>query len=240
MGVLGSRGNRAAAGAALRPEDRSVVEEAVRQALDDSDVRAVLTTDPTGRTGSRLLRQALDDAEEIAAAAGEEYRVYLTARTATRIARSAPRGGMPGVRSTLRDALAVVVPLVSAAAAALLLLTGYGLRLADTAAGPASTLVTAGWLLALVAAATACYGLQRLLRTVLNRRKGAPGGGGLTAERAREQWLRALMDKGVLPYLRHHLPAGHPGAPDATKTTTTTTRTKTAAERDDTRVGQSE
>jgi hypothetical protein len=105
----------------------------------------------------------------------------------------------------------VLTPVVAAVAAAVLLLIGYGARLAEVATGFATSVVTAGWVLALTAAVTACIGLWALLRTALRQREGTSEcrepAGGTDVDRARERWRQALLERGLLPYLRSHLVA---------------------------------
>lgn len=173
-------------------------ERLLQCALDVADIRSALRADPTGRAARRLRDQALDATEEIAAAAGDEYRDYLAAREA----RAADEGGLWPV-------LAVLTPLVAAVAAALLLLIGYGFRLADAAPRFAASVTTAGWALALTAVVTVSVGLWALVRTALRQRDGTSDAqgpdGGTDVERARERWRGALLERGLLPYLRCHL-----------------------------------
>ncbi|MCI3240628.1 MULTISPECIES: hypothetical protein [Streptomyces] len=184
----------------LRPEDRADFERALSLALGADDIRSALRDDPTGRATVRLRDRALGDAEAIAAAAGDEYLAFLAARDAATNPEAAASRRIPAAGNTLWAALAVLVPLVSAAAAVILLLTGYALRLADTATRPASSVVKAGWLLALVAVVTAGFSLWALLRTALNQRTGT------SLNQAREHWQQALLERGIRPYLRRHLP----------------------------------
>jgi hypothetical protein len=178
-------------------------ERVLQCALEVVDIRSVLRRDPTGRAARRLRDLALEATEEIASAAADEYRDYLAARE-TRDAREAAEGGLWPV-------LAVLTPVVAAVAAAVLLLIGYGARLAEVATGFATSVVTAGWVLALTAAVTACIGLWALLRTALRQREGTSEcrepAGGTDVDRARERWRQALLERGLLPYLRSHLVA---------------------------------
>ncbi|MFE2964906.1 hypothetical protein ACFXKC_14780 [Streptomyces sp. NPDC059340] len=183
-------------------------ERVLQCALDVVDIRSALRRDPTGRAARRLRDLALEATEEIASAAADEYRDYLAARE-TRDAREAAEGGLWPV-------LAVLTPVVAAVAAAVLLLIGYGARLVEVATGFATSVVTAGWVLALTAALTACIGLWALLRTALRQREGQREGtsdgrgepaGGTDVDRAKERWRQALLERGLLPYLRSHLVA---------------------------------
>jgi hypothetical protein len=174
------------------------------------DVRAGLCDDRGGTSMIRLRAQALEAADEMVAAAGNEYRTYCAARTEAGRRASVPGGRFPTADGALWPVLAVLLPLVSAVAAAVLLLVGYGLRLAGRAEGFAASVAMAGWMLALVAVVTLAVGLWALLRTALRRRDEPPDGqrlsDGVDVERARERWQEALLERGVLPYLRLHLP----------------------------------
>ncbi|MEU1306395.1 hypothetical protein [Streptomyces shenzhenensis] len=104
----------------------------------------------------------------------------------------------------------MLLPLISAVSAAVLLLIGYGLLLTGTALGFAGSVRSAGWVLAVVAVAAAAVGLPALPRAVPDR-AGEPDGarGPVSAAdvaRARRRWHRALLERGVLPYLRRRLP----------------------------------
>jgi hypothetical protein len=62
----------------LRPEDRPDFEAVLRRALTTTDIRETLDADPSGRAAARLRRLVLANADEIAAAAHEEYGAYVT------------------------------------------------------------------------------------------------------------------------------------------------------------------
>ncbi|MEU0027097.1 hypothetical protein [Streptomyces sp. NPDC006335] len=187
------------------PEDRADFERALRLALDHDDIRPALRRDRTGRTATRLEVHARSAAEEIAAAADDEYRAYLAAREAAGDPGARSPGGARGAGSatadgTVRAAVAVLAPLVSAAAAAVLLLIGYGLRLAAPDVDPGASVATAGWTLAVLAVLTGGFSLWALASSALRRTSRAN-----RAERARERWRHALLERGVLPYLRNRL-----------------------------------
>ncbi|MEU1298161.1 hypothetical protein ABZ439_37860 [Streptomyces sp. NPDC005840] len=180
------------------PQDRADFVELLHQALEEREIRDALRADPSGEAAVRLRSRALAAADEIAAAADEEYRVYLAAR-----ATSAGRG--PATGSTGLLLLAVLAPPVSAAAGVVLLLIGYGAGLWGPVSEFALSARTAGWLLTGFGAVTAISGLLALLVTAVRGQGGRrPGRSG--TERARRRWRRALLDRGVLPYLRRHLP----------------------------------
>ncbi|MER6015193.1 hypothetical protein [Streptomyces bluensis] len=179
----------------LRPEDRADFEALLHLALSTQDIRNALLADPSGQASGRLRAQALDAADEITAATGEAYGAYLAVRAAARD--TTPR---PTPEGTLLPALAVLTPLVAASSAAVLLLLGHVFRLAHVSGTLPGALVTAGWVLALVAAVSALVALAALVCTGLRRRGGPPSDARL--EQARLAWHQALLGQGLLPHLR--------------------------------------
>ena len=180
---------------------RADFERVLRLALDTPDIRSALHADPTGRAAARLRARALEAAGEIAAVADDEYRAY-------RAVRDRPRDRFPLAEGTLGPLLLVLTPLMSTLSAAVLLFIGYVLRLATGATDFATSALTAGWVLAAIAAVTAIAGLCVLPRTAL-RGEGPSGERPVAAadvRRARDTWQRALLERGLLPYLRRHLP----------------------------------
>ncbi|KUL44067.1 hypothetical protein [Streptomyces regalis] len=182
----------------LHPEDRADFQAVLHLALSTPDIRSALNADPTGQAANRLRTTALKAADEITAAASDEYQEYVAVRTA---ARRSPR--RPAADGTLLPALMVLTPPVSATSAAVLLVLGYLLQLADVQGTLPGSLVTAGWVLALVAAAGTLIALAALLHTAIRRRGGAPHADRL--EQTRLNWQQALLDRGMLPHLRQYI-----------------------------------
>ncbi|MEI5097355.1 hypothetical protein RB200_00160 [Streptomyces sp. PmtG] len=203
----------------LRPEDRADFEWVLNLALDVTDVRTALEQGPAGHDRQRLRAQAWAAAAGITAAAAPEYRVYLRARASvvpgpraaegTFPARPRPRSGL------LLPSLAVLTPLLSAIAAVVFLLLGYGIQLVTPQSQLGASLVSAGWISAVLTAVSTAVGLSGLLTTALRHHTARSGR--LTvrnpaAERARDAWQQALLERGMLPYLRGRLArAGTPG-----------------------------
>ncbi|MFF3373983.1 hypothetical protein ACFYXF_13725 [Streptomyces sp. NPDC002680] len=195
----------------LRPEDRADFEGILHRALSATDIRTALRADSSVEVAMRLRAQALRDADEIVAAAGDEYRDYLAVRTAAGRGRESRPAG-PGA---LLPALAVLTPPIAATSAAVLLLLGYALRLAAVRGTAAGSFIAAGWVLALVAATSALAALTALLRTAIRHRGGPAHGHGFrrtarNVDDARERWQRALLEHGMLPYLRQQLASTRP------------------------------
>ncbi|GGV08708.1 hypothetical protein [Streptomyces spectabilis] len=213
----------------LRPEDRADFAWVLALALDVTEIRTALARSPVTPDTARLRARALADADGIAATAADEYRTYLRARAAVMPshATTAPPAGIPPIGSgsgatgqgagALLPALGVLTPLISAVAATVFLLFGYGLRFATPRSQAATTLVTAGWVCALAMAVSTGIGLCALLATALRSRARPPSGHSLPlrnpeAERARSAWHQALLERGLLPYLRRELTVSPPHA----------------------------
>ncbi|MER7793527.1 hypothetical protein [Streptomyces sp. NPDC097640] len=209
---------------ALQREDRSDFEEVLRQALNTAEIRAALRNGSAGGPGLEALHsQALADAASIAAAAAAEYRDYVQLRAAARPSAlsgetteedtgAAPRparGNGPGGRGLL-PALAVLTPVLATTATAVFLLLGYLMGLSDSQERLADTLLTAAWTTAVIAAVTTVSGAVWLFTTAARHRTTPPERQYERVAAARGTWRRALLERGVLPYLRERLPRNGP------------------------------
>lgn len=154
-------------GPVLLPEDRADFETVLDMALALADRRAGPCDDLDATPTAGLRARALEAADEIAAAATDEYRAYRALRCTVRRRASAPDGRFLATAGSAWPVVAVLAPAVSVSAAAVLLLIGYGLRLFGGGEGFAASVVTAGWMLALVAVVTTTAGLWALLRAAL-------------------------------------------------------------------------
>ncbi|GGO59354.1 hypothetical protein [Streptomyces lasiicapitis] len=201
----------------LRPEDRADFAWVLNLALDVTDVRSALEQAPTAHGRRRLRAQAWAAADEITAAAADEYQTYLRARVA--VIPASQRHDEPPKAATslgagaLLPALAVLAPLISAGAAVGFLFLGYVLHLVTPQGQLAVSLVTAGGISAVASAVSAGVGLSCLLATAVRRRVTSTPY--LTvrnpaAEQARNAWQKGLLERGMLPYLRKQLSASPP------------------------------
>jgi hypothetical protein len=104
---------------------------------------------------------------------------------------------------------AVLTPVLAATAAAIFLLVGYILSVLDPQQAFARTMLTAGWTFGAVAAAAILVATVALLITALRNRPTPEAGpyGELSEEldQAREAWREALLEHGILPFLREAL-----------------------------------
>lgn len=197
-----------------RPEYERILADALRHAHERPDLDGV-----GDRLNTEQLRtMALDATPLITAAAATEYDHYVKVRGELR--------GPDGQGSVLGPAtdeadptgagtlavLAVLAPVLAGTAALIFLLVGYPLMaLSHPAPAFARTMVAAGWFFAAVAAAAILVAAVGLLVTAL--RNGATALPAVDEEeelpedvaRAREAWCHALLERGILPFLRDAL-----------------------------------
>ncbi|WP_128983688.1 hypothetical protein [Streptomyces roseicoloratus] len=109
----------------------------------------------------------------------------------------------------------VLAPLLAGTAAVVVLLVGAILKMLDPAPAFADTLLTAGLFFGVVAAAGLLWAATGLLVTA--RRNSATQVAGDIPDdeltRARDTWRRALLERGVLPFLREALAAASADPP---------------------------
>ncbi|MCW7941901.1 membrane protein [Streptomyces hygroscopicus] len=216
----------------LLSEDRQdyerILDEALRSAPHHPDLAAV-----GQRLNPEQLRtMALNATALITAAAATEYHHYVRVREELRRpapATSSVHESTPGVTEPDVDAqglaatvgeaaasagagavAAVLAPFLAGAAAVIFLLVGYILKMVNPEQPFARTLLITGWVFGAVTAAAILIAAIGLLLTALrNSSSGQEAGvrGELTAEvtRAREAWHEALLERGILPFLREAL-----------------------------------
>ncbi|MGC5345142.1 hypothetical protein ACPXCE_11065 [Streptomyces sp. DT24] len=218
-----------------RPEYERILDDAVRHAHERPDL---------ARIGDRLnpeqLRtMALNATAAITAAAAAEYEHYVKVRGELRApvapraddsildpvldpaAEPEPEEG-PGVGAGVGAVITVLTPLLAGASAAIFLLIGYLLKLLSPTPAFAGTMIFAGWFFAAVMAAAILVAAGGLLVTAL--RNGVTSLPAADEEeefpedvaRAREAWRHALLERGILPFLRDAM--DDPGAGLASRT----------------------
>ncbi|MYT17108.1 hypothetical protein YWIDRAFT_06706 [Streptomyces sp. SceaMP-e96] len=184
--------------ARLETEDEADFECTLRRALNTPDIRAALQQPTTPVTAERLRARALAAADTIAAEAAAEYAVLVQLRATART--PAPTTGSDGGRGLLA-ALAVLTPLLSAPAAAIFLLLGHAFRLAGAQQPVADTLIGAGWIAAAVAALAVLAAAAALLTTAARHRATPHTPQTPALAQAHQAWQRALLERGLLPFL---------------------------------------
>ncbi|MEU7241070.1 hypothetical protein [Streptomyces sparsogenes] len=119
--------------------------------------------------------------------------------------------------------VSVLAPVLAGTAAIIFLLAGYLLRLLHPTPSIAQPMITAGWLFAALTAAGLLIATIGLLLTALRNGSGAVRGSARSrqreeVDRAREAWRLALLERGVVPFLRDAL--ADPAAADGSHTST--------------------
>lgn len=209
-----------------RPDFARALDEVLRSAPRDTDPAA-----PAGQPNIEQLRTlALSCADEIARAAAAEYGHYLDLRDGLR--RLADPAGEPEADAAEDPALpeadasgpgagavaVVLAPLLAGASAVVLLLIGYVLKMFTPEPAMARTLLTAGWVFGALAAGGLLAAAAGLLVTAL--RNGARAyhvqprhRQDADLERARLEWLEALRERGLQPFLNKASVSGPRVAP---------------------------
>ncbi|MEU5631557.1 hypothetical protein ACH47C_10780 [Streptomyces rishiriensis] len=227
----------------LHSEDRQeyerILDEALRSAPHHPDLAAV-----GQRLNSEQLRtMALNASALITVAAAAEYQHYVKVREELRhpapsTATTAPESGAAepgitvGLAATMDEAgqaaeaagagavAAVLTPVLAGTAAVIFLLVGYILRAVAPEQAFARTMVAAGWAFGAVAAAAILVATVALLLTALRNRPSLEaepyGEQSEEVTRAKEAWREALLERGILPFLREAL--ANPGTATALHT----------------------
>ncbi|MCX5200010.1 hypothetical protein OG897_00830 [Streptomyces sp. NBC_00237] len=201
----------------LLAEDRPEFERTLGEALRTAHERPELAA-PDGRLNSEQLRTAALSAREIINEhARTEYDHYVKVRTELRAPALPATLLTPGIgenaEATGAGAVAVVAvltPVLAGIAAVVLLLVGYLLRMLKPQPAVADALLTAGWIFAALTAAGLLGAAIGLLFTALRNgstafQVGHRDAGTEEVDRARDAWTEALLERGIIPFLREAL-----------------------------------
>ncbi|MFE2558768.1 hypothetical protein ACFXGT_22655 [Streptomyces sp. NPDC059352] len=212
----------------LLTEDRAEYERVLDDALSTAHARPDLAGAGTRLTVAQLRSMALNATALITSAASSEYDHFVKVREQSRIAVAtlvpAPQDGSG---AGIVAIVTVMVPVLAGAAAFIFVLVGAVLHAIAPTVAFGATLLTAGLVFGAVAAAGLLCAAAGLLRTALrNSPTATVSAHAPTTEpddelsRAREAWRRALLERGVLPFLRDALAAiTPPSTPPSAPTT---------------------
>ncbi|MEV7613158.1 hypothetical protein [Streptomyces sp. NPDC089799] len=214
-----------------RPEFDRLLDEALRTARD----RPELSTLGERLNAEQLRTMALNASVLLTTAASAEYDHYVKMRgelreavaAATAAATAAPAepdgeddSGEARTGAGISAVVAVLAPVLALTAMVIFLLVGWILKLIEPEPAFADTILTTGWLFGALTAAALLYAAIALLVTAVRNRATEVGADVAEAvpdevQRAREAWLHALLERGIVPFLRDALadPAGAPGYP---------------------------
>ncbi len=224
----------------LSNEDRQEYERVLDEALRSAPHRPELAAVGQRLNPEQLRTRALNATALITAAAATEYQHYVKVREELR--RPAPSGpssttresgseqqgsGAAGLAATFGEVaeasgagavavVAVLAPVLAGTAAAIFLLVGYLLKMLDPGQTFAQTMLTTGWVFGAVTAVAILVAAAGLLLTALRNRPSAESGRHEPLDeevvRARKAWHEALLERGILPFLREALTAPDPTA----------------------------
>lgn len=216
----------------LLSEDRQEYERILDEALRSAPHRPELAAVGQRLNPEQLRTMALNATAIITAAAATEYQHYVKVReelrqpapstpTSVRETGSAESGsGAAGLAATMGEVaetagagavavVAVLAPVLAGTAAAIFLLVGYMLKMLDPQQAFAQTMLTTGWVFGAVTAVAILVAAVGLLLTALRNRPSLESGPyaeqSEEVSRAREAWREALLERGVLPFLRDAL-----------------------------------
>ncbi|MER5211385.1 hypothetical protein ABT063_12605 [Streptomyces sp. NPDC002838] len=218
----------------LLSEDRQEYERILDEALRSAPHRPELAAVGQRLNPEQLRTMALNATALITAAAATEYQHYVKAREELRqpasstpsstreTGSSEPGTSAMGLATTMGEAaetagagavavVAVLAPVLAGTAAAIFLLVGYILKMLDPEPAFAQTMLTTGWVFGAMTAAAILVAAVGLLLTALRNRPSLDAGahGELSEEvaLARAAWREALLERGILPFLREALAA---------------------------------
>ncbi|MET9606442.1 hypothetical protein ABZZ17_15390 [Streptomyces sp. NPDC006512] len=209
----------------LLTEDRPEFDRLLDEALRTADERPELATLGERLNAEQLRTMALNASALLTAAAAAEYDHYVKVREELRDeALSAPTsGGEDGMGDQddgagVSAVVAVLAPLLAGTAMVIFLLVGYSLRMLDPEPAFAQTMLTAGWLFGALTVAALLFAVIGLLVTALRNSSTETLAETVVIpdelSRAREAWRNALLERGIMPFLRDALAdpsaAGHP------------------------------
>ncbi|MDQ1046966.1 hypothetical protein [Streptomyces sp. V4I2] len=215
----------------LLSEDRQEYERILDEALRSAPHRPELAAVGQRLNPEQLRTMALNATVIITAAATTEYQHYVKVReelrqpapstpSSRRESGSAEPGtSTMGLATTMGEVaeagagavavVAVLAPVLAGTAAAIFLLVGYILKMLDPEPAFAQTMLTTGWVFGAMTAAGILVAAVGLLLTALRNRPSLEAGSyGVMSEevaRAKEAWREALLERGILPFLREAL-----------------------------------
>lgn len=199
----------------LLTEDRAEYERVLDDALSTAHARPDLAGVGSRLTVGQLRSMALNATALITTAASSEYDHFVKVREQGRVA-VATRVPAPqdGSGAGIVAIVTVMVPVLAGSAAFIFLLVGALLHAIAPTVVFGATLLTAGLVFGAVAAAGLLCAAAGLLRTALRNSPTATVGAGTPTtaaddelSHAREAWRLALLERGVVPFLRDALAA---------------------------------
>ncbi|MFG2974801.1 hypothetical protein ACGFYY_17670 [Streptomyces sp. NPDC048331] len=212
----------------LLTEDRPEFDRLVDEALRAAHERPELATLGERLNAEQLRTMAQGASALLAAAAAAEYDHYVKVREerrdgvlaspGTTVDEDDTQGGGGG--AGISAVVAVLAPVLAGTAMLIFLLVGYILKMIEPEPAFAETMLTAGWLFGGLTAAALLFAVIGLLVTAVRNSATEVAADETEAipdevARAREAWRHALLERGIIPFLRDALadPSAGPGFP---------------------------
>ncbi|MFJ2262254.1 hypothetical protein ACIOKD_28670 [Streptomyces sp. NPDC087844] len=237
----------------LLNEDRQEYERILDEALRSAPHRPELAAVGQRLNPEQLRTMALNATALITAAAASEYQHYVKVREELRqpapsappvregsTSSSDPGTSAVGLATAMGEVaetagagaaavVAVLAPVLAGTAAAIFLLVGYILKMLDPQPGIARTLLTTGWVFGAITAvsilvAAVCLLLAALRNGASSLQAGVHGERSEEVTLAREAWHEALLERGLMPFLREALAGPGTAALGRTKPTAPVSR----------------
>lgn len=202
----------------LLTEDRPEFDRLLEEALRTANERPELATLGERLNAEQLRTMAMGATALLTAAAAAEYDHYVKVRkerqdeilstptSAGEIDGGQGAGGGAGISAVV----AVLAPVLAGTAMLIFLLVGYILKMIEPEPAFADTMLTAGWLFGGLTVAALLFAVIGLLVTavrnsstevVADETEAIPD----EVSRAREAWRAALLERGIMPFLRDAL-----------------------------------
>lgn len=202
----------------LLSEDRPEFDRLLDEALRTAHERPELATMGERLNAEQLRTMAMGARALLTAAAAAEYDHFVKVREDLRDEALSPpgttgeedagqgTGGGAGVSAVV----AVLAPVLAGTAMLIFLLVGYSLKMLDPEPAFAGTMLTAGWLFGALTVAALLFAVIGLLVTAVRNSAtevAAEEAVSIPEElsRAREAWRNALLERGIMPFLRDAL-----------------------------------
>ncbi|WP_406183643.1 hypothetical protein [Streptomyces sp. NBC_01006] len=203
----------------LLTEDRPEFDRLLDEALRTAHERPELATLGERLNAEQLRTMAIGASALLTAAAAAEYDHYVKLRGERRdeVLSTPGSAGDQGAGQQGEDGagvsavVAVLAPVLAGTAMLIFLLVGYVLKAVEPEPAFANTMLTAGWLFGALTVVSLLFAVIGLLVTAVRNRATE-----VVAEdesdaipdevaRAREAWRHALLERGILPFLRDAL-----------------------------------
>ncbi|MER7461755.1 hypothetical protein [Streptomyces sp. NPDC097981] len=204
----------------LLAEDRPEFDRLLDEALRTAHERPELASLGERLNAEQLRTMAIGAIALLTAAAAAEYDHYVKLRVERRDEALSGPGSAEDQRAGQGEGddgagvsavVAVLAPVLAGTAMLIFLVVGYTLKAVEPEPAFADTMLTAGWLFGALTVVSLLFAVIGLLVTAVRNRAtevvaaDEPGAIPDEVAQAREAWRHALLERGILPFLRDAL-----------------------------------